>query len=86
MLEEPFGGFADHVSVAAGGKLDRGDERADVEREPAVEHPGAVLLQRDELGAVHHLAEGAVEDVVAERGSEVPDDYRVGAAGAPGAL
>ena len=81
LLEEPFGGFADHVRVAAGGELDRGDERADVEREPVGAHPVAVLLQRDQLGAVHHLAEGVVEDVVAERGSEVPDDYRVGATG-----
>ena len=44
-------------------------------------HPVAILLQRDELGAVHHLAEGVVEHVVAERGSEIPDDHRVGATG-----
>jgi hypothetical protein len=38
-------------------------------------------LQRDQLGAVHHLAEGVVEHVVAERRSEVADDHRVGETG-----
>ena len=36
------------------------------------------ILERDELGAVHEQAERSVERRVAERRTEVPDDYRLG--------
>jgi hypothetical protein len=65
LLEELCGGFVDHVRVAASGRLDRGEERADVEREPVGARPLAILLQRDQLGAVDHLAAGVAEYVVA---------------------
>ena len=57
--------------------LERGDERADVEREPVGREPEAVLLQRDQLRAVHQVPEGAVQDAVAECLTEIADDDRL---------
>src|ERR1019366_2269307 len=78
LLEEAARGLADHVRLAAGRVFDRGDERADVERQAVGAQPVSVLLQGDQLGPVHHAAERMVEDVVSERRAEVADDHRLG--------
>ena len=76
-IEEAARRLADDVCLRAGRVLERGDERADVEREPVGREPEAVLLQRDQLRAVHQVPEGAVQDAVAERVTEIADDDRL---------
>ena len=78
--EEVRRGLAQDVGLAPGGVLDRRDERADVQRQPVAAQPVAVLLQGDELSALHDLPEGLVEHAVAEVLPEIAHDDGVRAA------
>ena len=67
-LEERGRGLADHDGLPSSRVLERGDERPHVQRQPVGLQPVAVLLEGDQLGALHQEAERAVQRFVGPGG------------------
>ena len=77
LLEEAGRRLADYVGVAEVAYSSAATNGPTSSDSPSARSQKRLLLQRDQLGARHHLAEGAVQHGVGELLAEVADDHRV---------